>query len=181
VTGPDRASGASEVSCAVRRASGAAALALLLAAGCLYHFSGGGLPRDVKTVAVLPFDNKTGEPALTQEVNASIRDAVESRLGLRTASEANADAVMRGEIVRYDPDIPLSYAAGQQGTVDVTRRRVQIVLNVELYDQRHGKSLWKQNGLMVDGEYQPPAETDGRKIALAKLVTQVVEGAQSQW
>jgi hypothetical protein len=169
------------VSCAVRRASGAAALALLLAAGCLYHFSGGGLPRDVKTVAVLPFDNKTGEPALTQEVNASIRDAVESRLGLRTASEANADAVMRGEIVRYDPDIPLSYAAGQQGTVDVTRRRVQIVLNVELYDQRHGKSLWKQNGLMVDGEYQPPAETDGRKIALAKLVTQVVEGAQSQW
>ena len=158
----------------------AAALALLCAAGCLYHFSGGGLPRDVKTVAVLPFDNKTGEPALTQEVNASIRDAVESRLGMREASEANADAVVRGEIVRYDPDIPLSYQAGQ-GTVDVTRRRVQIVLNVELYDQKHGKTLWKQNGLTVDGEYTPPAETDGRKLALDKLVTQVVEGAQSQW
>ena len=126
----------------------AAALALLCAAGCLYHFSGGGLPRDVKTVAVLPFDNKTGEPALTQEVNASIRDAVESRLGMREASEANADAVVRGEIVRYDPDIPLSYQAGQ-GT--------------------------------VDGEYTPPADTDGRKLALDKLVTQVVEGAQSQW
>jgi hypothetical protein len=157
------------------------ALALLLAAwGCLYHFSGGGLPRDVKTVAVLPFDNRTGEPALTQEVFNSIRDAVESRLGLRAAAEANADAVVRGEIVRYDPDIPLSYQAGQ-GQVEVTRRRVQIVLNVELYDQKRGKSLWKQNGLTVDGEYQPPAETDGRKVALQKLVTQVVEGAQSQW
>jgi hypothetical protein len=156
-------------------------LALLLAAGgCLYHFSGGGLPRDVKTVAVLPFDNRTGEPALTQEVFNSIRDAVESRLGLRAAAEANADAVVRGEIVRYDPDIPLSYQAGQ-GQVEVTRRRVQIVLNVELYDQKRGKSLWKQNGLTVDGEYQPPAETDGRKVALQKLVTQVVEGAQSQW
>ena len=155
-------------------------LALLLSAGCLYHFSGGGLPSDVKTVAVIPFDNRTGEPALTQEVNASIRDAVESRLGLRDASEANADAVVRGEIVRYDPDIPLSYQAGQ-GTVDVTRRRVQIVLNVEIYDQKHGKSLWKQSGLTVDGEYQPPTETDGRKLALQKLVTQVVEGAQSQW
>ena len=170
-----------------RRASGASAVALLLATGCLYHFSGGGLPSDVKTVAILPFDNRTGEPALTQEVSASIRDAVESRLGLREASEASADAVVRGEIVRYDPDIPLSYSTtgqiGQTGQTgfEVTRRRVQIVLNVELYDQKRGKSLWKQNGLTVDGEYQPPAETDGRKVALAKLVTQVVEGAQSQW
>ncbi len=168
---------------AVRSASGAALLLLaaaVTAGGCLYHFSGGGLPRDVKTVAILPFDNRTGEPALTQEVSVSIRDAVESRLGLREAAEANADAVVRGEIVRYDPDIPLSYQAGQ-GTVDVTRRRVQITVNVELYDQKHSKTLWKQQGLTVDGEYNPPAETEGRKLALAKLVTQVVEGAQSQW
>jgi len=89
---------------------------------------------------------------------------------------------VRGEIVRYDPDIPLSYqAGGQAGSVDVTRRRVQIVLNIELYDQKHGKSLWKQSGLTVDGEYTPPAELDGRKLAETKLVTQVVEGAQSQW
>ena len=166
---------------AVRSALALAALALLLGAGCLYHFSGGGLPSDVKTVAILPFDNRTGEPALTQEVSASIRDAFESRLGLREASEANADAIVRGEIVRYDPDIPLSYQAGGQGSVDVTRRRVQIVINVELFDQKDGKSLWKQTGLTVDGEYAPPAETAGRKVALDKLVTQVVEGAQSQW
>jgi len=176
----DRAGGATTWAAWGRRASGAAALALLVAAGCLYHFSGGGLPSDVKTVAILPFDNRTGEPALTQEVSASIRTAFESRLGLRESSESNADAIVRGEIVRYDPDIPLSYQAGQE-TVNVTRRRVQIVLNIELYDQKHGKSLWKQSGLTVDGEYAPPAETDGRKIAEDKLVTQVVEGAQSQW
>ncbi len=153
-------------------------LALALA-GCLYHFSGGGLPSDVKTVAVLPFDNRTGEPALTQEVFTSIQQAVEGRLGLRQAAEANADAVVRGEITRYEPDLPLSYQAGQ-GQVQVTRRRVQIVLNVEIYDQKRGKSLWKQNGLTVDGEYDS-AEASGRKVALDKLVTQVVEGAQSQW
>jgi hypothetical protein len=181
VPGPDRAGGAATRAAWARRASSAGVLALLFAAGCLYHFSGGGLPRDVKTVAILPFDNRTGEPALTQEVNTAIRDAVESRLGLRDASEANADAVVRGEIVRYDPDLALSVQTGQQGRYEVTRRRVQIVLNLELYDQKHGKSLWKQSGLTVDGEYQPPAETDGRKIALDKLVTQVVEGAQSQW
>ena len=73
------------------------------------------------------------------------------------------------------------YVQAGTGTVDVTRRRVQIVVNVEIYDQKHGKSLWKQSGLTVDGEYQPPAETKGRELALQKLVTQVVEGAQSQW
>jgi len=35
--------------------------------------------------------------------------------------------------------------------------------------------------LTVQGDYQPPAEADGRKQALDKLVTEIVEGAQSQW
>lgn len=163
----------------VVRSAGALAL-LLVAGGCVYGFRGGGFPSDVKTVAVLPFDNRTGEPALTQEVSTAIQEAVSSRLGLRQVAEAQADAVVRGEIVRYEPDIPLSYQAGQ-GQVEVTRRRVQITINVEIVDQRQSKTLWRSSGLTVDGEYQPPAEADGRKVALAKLVTQVVEGAQSQW
>ena len=157
------------------------ALALLVAAGgCLYSFHGGGLPGDVRTVAVLPFDNRTGEPALTQEVYAALQDAVSGRLGLRQVNEAQADALVRGEITSYIPDSPLSYQTAPGGVVDVSRRRVVITINVEIFDQKQGKALWKQSGLTVDGEYST-AETDGRKVALAKLVTQVVEGAQSQW
>ena len=52
---------------------------------------------------------------------------------------------------------------------------------MEIFNQKLGKALWRQSGLTVDGEYNPPTETDGRKLALAKLETQVVEGAQSQW
>ena len=150
------------------------------ASGCPYGFRTGGLPSNIRTVAVLPFDNRTGEPALTQEVTDAVREAVERRLGLRGATEADADAVVRGEIVRYEPDFPLSYQSGE-GRVEVTRRRVQIVVNVEISDQRLGRTLWRQNGLSVDGEYQPPNEADGRRTALAKLQTSVVEGAQSQW
>lgn len=155
---------------------------LLTAAGCLYGFHGGGLPADVKTVAVLPFDNRTGEPALTQEVFTALQQAVSGRLGLRQVNEAQADAIVRGEITSYQPDIALSYQTGlAQGTIEVTRRRVQITVNVEIFNQKLGKPLWRQSGLTVDGEYNPPAETDGRKTALDKLVTLVVEGAQSQW
>src|SRR5687767_1746190 len=56
----------------------------LLTGGCIYGFGGGtGFPPNVKTVAVIPFDNLTAEPALTNEVNRAVRDAVQSQLGLR--------------------------------------------------------------------------------------------------
>lgn len=153
----------------------------LLPVGCIYGFAGGGLPSHIRTAAVLPFDNQTAEPTLTQEVTDAVVEAVERRLGLRLASEATADAVVRGVIVRYEPDIPLSFQAGQRGEVSVTRRKVQLTLSVEIYDQREGRALWQRSGLVVDGEYEPPREAEGRRVALEKLVTDIVDGAQSQW
>jgi hypothetical protein len=35
--------------------------------------------------------------------------------------------------------------------------------------------------LTVDGEYQPPQEAEGHRLALNKLVIDIVDGAQSQW
>ena len=114
-----------------------ASLSALLLGGCLYGFAGGGLPSNIKTVAVLPFDNQTPEPTLTQEINAAVRDAVEGRLGLRQASERQADAVVRGTITRYQPDLPVAYNGDDQGGggVTVTRRLVQISVSVEIMDQ----------------------------------------------
>ncbi|HYT72584.1 MAG TPA: DUF4136 domain-containing protein [Gemmatimonadales bacterium] len=148
-------------------------------AGCLYGFAGGGLP-NIKTVAILPFENQTPEPALTKEVNDAVLEAFQGRLGLRPAAERNADAVVRGRVVRYEPDVPLSFRAGE-GSSDVTQRQVQITLDVEIVDQRDGKTLWQRQGLTVAGEYRPPQEGTGRKVALEKLVHDLVDGAQSQW
>ena len=150
-------------------------------AGCIYGFAGGGLPSHIRTVAILPFDNQTAEPSLTQEVSEAVREAVEGRLGLRPAAEETADAVVRGTITQYTADIPLTFRAGEQGNVDVTRRRVQISVTVEIYDQREGRMLWQRSNLQVDGEYEPPEEPRGRQVALEKLVSDIVDGAQSQW
>ncbi len=145
----------------------------------MYGFAGGVLP-GVKTVAIMPFENDTPEPALTQEVNDAVREAVEGRLGLRLAGEATADAIVRGRVVRYDPDMPVAFQPGQ-GQVTVTRRKVQLTVDVEIVNQREGKTVWKRQGLSVDGEYDPPQEAQGRKLALQKLVNDIVDGAQSQW
>lgn len=156
----------------------AVSLAALWLAGCIYGFAGGTLP-NVKTVAILPFENDTPEPALTQEVSEAVRQAFEGRLGLRVAPEASADALVRGRIARYDPDVPIALLPGQ-GEVTVTKRKVQLAVDVEILNQREGTTVWKRQ-VLVDGEYNPGRESEGRKVALDKLVNQIVDGAQSQW
>ena len=163
------------------RLFGAAVVSLVcawLGAACPYGFSGGTLP-NVKTVAILPFENDTPEPALTQEVSEAVRQAFEGRLGLRVAPEATADALVRGRIARYDPDVPIALLPGQ-GQVTVTKRKVQLAVDVEILNQREGTTVWKRQ-VLVDGEYNPGREAEGRKVALDKLVNEIVDGAQSQW
>jgi type IV pilus biogenesis protein CpaD/CtpE len=170
----------------LRRTPGLALILLsastLSLGACLYKFSGGGLPKNIRTVAVLPFDTLTPEPILTQEITQAVREAVEKRLGLRQSGEDQADALVTGIVRRYEPDLPLSFT-GQSSTnqVEVTRRMVQISLDVKIMDQKANKVLWERQGLMVQGEYDPNQEAQGRKKALDKLITDIVEGAQSQW
>jgi len=58
---------------------------------------------------------------------------------------------------------------------------VQINVSVEIVDQDGGKPLWQRSGLLLEGDYDPGQEQEGRRKALDKLVTNIVEGAQSQW
>ncbi len=135
-------------------------------------------------MAVLPFDNRTPEPTLTQEINAAVREAVEGRLGLRAAGEETADAIVRGTITRYEPDVPVAYRGNDaQSRVSVTRRLVQITVSVEIIDQQRNRTLWQRSGLLVEGDYEPDSETErqAREEALEKLKVNIVEGAQSQW
>ncbi len=172
----------------LRRSGRRLLVSLPLLAGCWYGFAGGGLPPDIKTVAIMPFDNLTTEPALTQQVNEAVKVAMEGRLGLRAAGEATADAIVRGSITRYEPDLPVAYtsggttnSAGNQN-VAVTQRALQMTVNIEIYDQRAGKAIWQRNGLIVEANYDPAqGEQVGRERALEKLVTDIVDGAQSQW
>lgn len=165
----------------MRLTSGFLAILSTLALGGCYGFAGGGLPPSIKTVAVLPFDNQTPEPTLTQEISRAVREAVEQRLGLRQSAEQRADAVVRGSITRYEPDLPVAYEGGEDSDVTVTRRQVQITVTVEILDQKQAKPLWQRSGLIVKGDYESGQEAEGRRKALDDLVVNIVEGAQSQW
>lgn len=156
-------------------------LAPLTLTGCLYGFSGGGgLPRNLRTVAVQPFDNQTASAEIQREVLDETRNGMRDKLNLREAPEARADVLVRGTIVRYEVDLQAGVSADPRQTTS-TRRRLQLVIDIEILEQATGRTLFKKQALQTEGQYPEGGEATGRKYAIESYITQVIEGMQSQW
>lgn len=157
-----------------------AALLLLSGCGVRYGFSEGAFPAHVRTMAILAFENQTATAELQNELLDNMRQELQKRLGVRDATEDRADALVRGRIVSYDVDIPVAVSADPRQAVSA-RRRLQVIVDVEILDQTTGKMLWQRKGLRAEGEYAERAEAEGRRQAIARIVNEIIEGAQSQW
>lgn len=145
-----------------------------------YKFQGGGLPPNIRTMAVLPFENDTPVPELQRELFEAMRRELQNRLNLRDASEAKADAIVRGTIVRYDIDVPVGFSSDPtQATT--ARRQLQLVVDVAIIDQGSGRTLWEKKGLTAKGEYAEQNEAGGRRQAIDEVIADIIEGATSQW
>ena len=175
-----------------RRSSGLRALswpigALMMAlsfSGCFYGFrAGAGFPDYVKTVAIVPFENETTRPEITDEVfNLLLREFPRSQ-GLQPAGEDVADAVVRGTITRYDVSTP-SYRAGAAGEVPtVLQRQVSLTVQVQIVNLVDNEILWESRGISVQGEYLEESENEdtGRALAIKLLIQRIIDGAQSNW
>jgi hypothetical protein len=166
------------------RRFGALSLAVILvvaaACGTRYGFAGGGLPAHIRTMAVLPFENETASPELQRELFELLRRQLRGRLGVRDGAEATADALVRGTIKTYDVDIPVGFSADPPQAVSA-RRKLQVTIDIEIVDQSNSRVIWQRRGLRAEGEYAEREEAEGRRSALEKIVSDIVEGAQSQW
>jgi hypothetical protein len=152
--------------------------ATLAGSGC-YHLNGGGLPSDIKSVAIIPFDNETASPELQHELNEALRGSFASKLGLKEAGEDKASAVVRGKIVSYDLDVATAFSANPAQATS-SRRQLKVTVHVEIFDTLHNKPLWTGD-LVALGDYPEGGETAGRKQAIEKIVSDVIQGAQSNW
>jgi hypothetical protein len=145
-----------------------------------YGFAGGGLPSNIRTMAVLPFDNQTTSPEIQRELLDAMRRELQRRLGVRDASESRADAIVRGVISGYDADVPVAVSSNPSTAV-TARRRLQVTIDVEIVEQDNGRVLFQRKGMRGEGDYDERAEPEGRRKAIDKIVNDIVEGAQSQW
>jgi hypothetical protein len=161
--------------------SGAYSLVLVALTACFpYGFTGGGLPSHIRTVAIVPFENQTATPELPRELTDALRVRMHERLGLRDAAEARANAIVRGTVQRYEIDIPVAYSANNKDATSA-KRLLQLVVDIEMVDQVTGKTLWQRKGLLAEGQYEERGEAEGRRKAIERVVSDLIEGAQSQW
>ncbi|MGD8496351.1 MAG: LptE family protein [Gemmatimonadales bacterium] len=151
------------------------------ASGC-YSFTGGGLPPHIRTIYVLPVENRTAQFELTEPFTRQLTDAVRSRLGVQLAARENADAEIRAEIIRYD-DSATNFSGVENVGADVFQRRVTIGARVEIVDLTRNEIVWEGSGVSGTGEYAPDSETEqaGQDVALENLIQKIIDGAQSQW
>lgn len=163
-------------------------LALLVVAlsGCMYSFKAGSFPPEhIKTIAVQPFDmgDNVTRFELTGEIYAELLRNLPRALGIRTAGEDIADAVVRGSITRYDVVAPNYRAAGTGQAAEVLQRQVTIVVSVEIVDLVENVILWEGRSVSAQGTFLEASETEevGRIEAIALLVQKIVDGAQSNW
>lgn len=155
--------------------------ALLALAGC-YSFIGGGLPPHIRTLAVEPFENETSQPVLSTDFQQEMQSELPRNLGVRLAGPAVADAIVRGRIIGYEESVPGIRAGEEGGTVDVVQLEVRVTVDVEIYDLRQDRMLWKNGSVSGVGRYEPDQQSlAGRERAIDQVVAKVIQGAQSQW
>ena len=153
--------------------------------GCFYGFqAGAGFPDHVRTVAIIPFDNTTTRPEITDEVfNLLLREFPRSQ-GLQPAGADVADAMVTGTITRYDVSTPSYRAAGGVNEApQVLQRQVNLTVEVQIINLVDNEILWESRGISVQGEYLEESESEdtGRALAIELLIQRIVDGAQSNW
>ena len=160
------------------------AAAALLTTGCIYSFKAGSFPPEhVKTIAVAPFDNETNRFELSGEIYDQLLRNLPRALGIRTAGEDIADAVVRGKITRYEVAAP-NYRAGAPGQpAQVLQRQVTITVSIQIVDLVENVILWEDQNVSAQGQFAESSETEevGRAEAIELLVQRIVDGAQSNW
>jgi hypothetical protein len=175
----------------IRRTSGGRGTEVLLAlalalgvAGCNYGFEGGGFPPHIRTIYIEPFTNETPQFDLDQKLYASMADELPRKLGVRLAGEQSADAVVRGVISFYD-DVAQAYnpAGTGQPAPTVSTHEIQIGVSVRLIDVRDNLIRWEGQRLVGRGSYRPDTQSEdaGQRVAIASIIEQIIDGAQSQW
>lgn len=123
------------------------------ASGCGYALAGRGsyLPKDIKTVAIPPLENRTNVSRLETILTDRIRTEFigRNRQYKVVTEEAGADAVLRAELIGFS-----TQTAGLNAQQLSNRLLVTIVVKASFIDLRENKVLWSNDALTFRDEYQ---------------------------
>ena len=92
-----------------------------------------------------------------------------------------ADLILKGEVVEFRKD-PLRY----DDSDNVSEYRINLVVNISLWDRQESKLLWQENNFTGDTTYfasgaQAQSEDAAVVNALNDLSRRIVERTVEQW
>ena len=132
---------------------------------------------DISTVAVERFTNTTPEFGLADRMTDDVIDALIADGNLNVVSIENADAVLTGELVRYERK-PYQFTENDVVTTYSVIMDFEIVLKKADSDAE----IWKER-ISQTGTYQVDTETeeDGQQKAIGFLVEAIINKTTKSW
>ncbi len=152
--------------------------AVLLLAGCGYGFSPGGeyIDKNMKTVYIEPFVNKTSEANIENTFRAAFIDWFIRGNRFRVVDRADiADTIWRGSINNMST-MALSYRTSNLASEE----RMMIVMQLRFEERESRKEIWADGGFSAYQDYPitDAMNTDSaRKAALSRLSVYAAERA----
>ena len=100
---------------------------------------------------------------------------------LKPSAEDSSDVVLKGELTEFRRD-PLRFTDDN----DVEEYRINLVVNLSLWDRKENKLIWQEHGFTGDSTYfssGPQAKSEDSAItdAVNDLSRRIVERAVEQW
>ncbi len=126
-------------------------LGAVLAAGCGYQFSGKGegFPRDVRTVFVEPFINRTKEVGIERQFLAILKSELHQKGQMKLVdSPEEADAVLSGVLRTFD-----SRVVGVNRHDEALQYEMLLVLDMTLRRRAPDEVLWRTQGARFSDVY----------------------------
>lgn len=123
------------------------AAALLIAAGCGYRFAGESsfLPKDIRTIYVEPFVNKTRDVGLEGELASGLRSEIYRRGRLQVVDQAEqADAILTGLIRSLDSSV-----ISVNRHDEVLQYESVLIIDVTLRRREPNEVLWRGPGIRL--------------------------------
>ncbi len=156
-----------------------------------------------RTIYITPFLNKVDitqegysankyriyRPMLETDITKKVINRYLFDGNLKPVKESQADLILKGELIEYRKD-PLSYTADNN---DVTEYRININVNLSLWDTKENKLVWQENNFNGNYSYfiKTPTVNPGNVAvvpedtavinAVEDLARRIVERTVEQW
>jgi hypothetical protein len=143
----------------------------LFTIGCWYSTTSR-TARDIKSITVPFFDNRTSEPNLEISVTERLIDNLVDDNTLKVVDEDQADAILEGNIVEFR-NFPFSF------NKDLNAEEYHVVLTVEatLFNRRLNEPIWEKRKFKGDGSYLLDVSGEGFTFeqALEEAIKEITE------